>query len=66
MTAQLPTDAELLEQARALLWELYDIDGAELHATEECFDRAETFCACPRVATFERIMKGWKAPGARG
>lgn len=66
MTAHLPSDSELLEQARALLWELYDSDGAELHATDECFERAETFCACPRVAAFERIMKGWKTPQVQG
>lgn len=58
-----PTDAELLEAARRLLWELIDDDGAELHEIDDDgrqFCPEDSTCTCPRVAVANRILAGWK------
>lgn len=58
-----PTDAELLDQARALLWDLIDNDGAELHDFfDDHFCPEDDTCTCLRAAAANRILEGWKPP----
>lgn len=63
-----PTDAELLEQARCLLWELIEEQGAELHDlldNDTALCPEDDTCTCPRVAAANRILHGWTPPERR-